>query len=144
MGGRPSIRTKQAAPNHERRKKMKSPIKLVTALVTLSLATALAVPAFADGNHEKASFPMPAAAFQQKVEARLAKRQARVEKIITEKNLAADRANQLRAKFNDRAAKVRAAAQAAEQDGTVTADEAKAVRAAGGGGHCHKKDGNKA
>ncbi len=117
---------------------MKSPIKLVTALVTLSLATALAVPAFADGNHPRANFPMAAAEFNQKVEGRLQKHQAKLEAIIQKKNIAADKATKMRAKFNDRAAKVRAAAAAAEQDGTVTADEAKAVRAAGGGGHCHK------
>ncbi|MGH7281381.1 MAG: hypothetical protein ACRELY_07665 [Polyangiaceae bacterium] len=123
---------------------MKSPIKFVTALVTLSLATALAVPAFADGNHQQANFPMAAAEFNQKVEGRLQTRQAKLESVITSKNIAADKANEMRARFNDRAAKVRAAAAAAEQDGTVTADEAKAVRAAGGGGgHCHAKDGQK-
>lgn len=123
---------------------MKSTIKLVTSLVTLTLATALAVPAFADGNHQKPSFPMAAADFNQHVEARLAKRQAKLENIIKEKNIAADKATEMRAKFNDRAAKTRAAAAAAEKDGTVTADEAKAVRAAGGGGgHCHKGDGQK-
>lgn len=121
---------------------MKSPIKFVTALVTLSLATALAVPAFADGNHQQANFPMAAAEFNQKVEGRLQKHQAKLEAIITKKNIAADKATEMRAKFNDRAAKVRAAAAAAEQDGTVTADEAKAVRAAGGGGEHCKKDGN--
>ena len=118
---------------------MKSPIKFVTALVTLSLATALAVPAFADGNHQKANFPMAAAEFNQKVEARLTKHQAKLEEIIQKKNLDSTKAGEMRAKFNERAAKVRAAAAAAEQDGTVTADEAKAVRAAGGGGeHCNK------
>ncbi len=123
---------------------MKSPIKLMTALVTLSLATALAVPAFADGNHPKASFPMAAAEFNQHVEARLAKRQAKLENRIKEKNVAADKANAMRAKFNERAAKTRAAAADAEKDGTVTADEAKAVRAASGGHHCKNGDGQKA
>lgn len=122
---------------------MKSPIKLMTALVTLSLATALAVPAFADGNHQKASFPMAAAEFNQHLEARLAKRQARLEKVITEKNVAADKANAMRAKFNERAAKTRVAAADAEKDGTVTAEEAKAVRAAGGWHHVKKGHGQK-
>ncbi|MEO8798749.1 MAG: hypothetical protein ABI551_12755 [Polyangiaceae bacterium] len=122
---------------------MKSPIKLMTALVTLSLATALAMPAFADGNHHKASFPMAAAEFNQHVEARLTKRQAKLENRIKEKNVAADKANEMRAKLNERAAKTRAAAADAEKDGTVTIDEAKAVRAAGGWHHFKKGHGEK-
>ena len=123
---------------------MKSPIKLVTALVTLTLATALAVPAFADGNHQKASFPMAAAEFNQHVEARLAKHQAKLENTIKEKNIAADKATEMRAKFADRATKVRAAAADAEKDGTVIADEAKAVHIAGGGNHHRKGEQKKA
>jgi hypothetical protein len=117
---------------------------ITTFAVSLALATALAVPAFADGNdanHPKAVFPMPAAEFQQKVEGHLARRQAKLEKIITEKNIPADKANEMRTHFNDKAAATRAAAAAAESDGTVTADEAKIVREAGGWHHGHHKDG---
>lgn len=118
---------------------------MTTFAVSLALATALAVPAFADGNkdHPKAVFPMPAAEFQQKVDGHLARRQAKLEKIITEKNIPADKANEMRASFNAKASATRTAAAAAEQDGTVTADEAKAVRAAGGWHHGHHKDAKK-
>ncbi len=117
---------------------------MTTFAVSLALATALAVPAFADGNkdHPKAVFPMPAAEFEQKVDNHLARRQAKLEKIITEKNIPADKANEMRARFNAKAAATRTAATAAEQDGTVTADEAKAVREAGG--WHHHKDAKKA
>ncbi|MEO8876250.1 MAG: hypothetical protein ABI461_11730 [Polyangiaceae bacterium] len=115
-----------------------------TFAITLALAAAVTVPAFAEGTHTKAVFPMPAAAFQQKVDGHLAKGHARMEKRITEKNLGADKAKEMREHFDARAAKVRAAAAVAEQDGTVTADEAKAVRAAGGGGHHHHKHAAKA
>lgn len=118
---------------------------MTTFAVSLALATALAAPAFADGNkdHPKAVFPMPAAEFQQKVDNHLARGQARMEKRIVEKKVDADKAKEMRERFDARAAKVRAAAAAAEQDGTVTADEAKAVREAGGGFH-HRKDAPKA
>jgi hypothetical protein len=120
---------------------------MTTFAVSLALATALAVPAFADGNngeHPKAVFPMPAAEFQQKVDGHLARRQAKLEKIITEKNIPADKANEMRASFNAKATATRAAAAVAEQDGTVTADEAKTVREAGGWHHHHNKDAKKA
>ncbi len=121
---------------------------MTTFAVSLALATALAVPAFADGNsgnHPKAVFPMPAAEFQQKVDGHLARREAKLEKIITEKNIPADKANEMRASFNAKATATRTAAAVAEQDGTVTADEAKTVREAGGWhrGH-HNKDAKKA
>lgn len=120
---------------------------ITTFAVSLALATALAVPAFADGNngnHPKAVFPMPAAEFNQKVEGHLARRQAKLEKIITEKNIPADKANEMRTNFNNKASATRTTAAAAESDGTVTADEAKTVREAGGWHHGHHhKDANK-
>ena len=113
---------------------------IMTFALSLALVTVSAVPAFADGRGHKddaASFPMKADAFHQKVESRLTHAQAHVEKRIADRKLDATQAKEARDRSAARAAKVRAAAVVAEQDGVVTADEAKAVRAAGGGGeHC--------
>lgn len=94
--------------------------------------------ALADGNKPKPSYPMPAAEFQQRVDARLAKQRAHMEEHIKKENLSADKAKEKRDAFDARAAKIEAAAKQAEADGTVTADEAKAVHEAGGGHHGHK------
>lgn len=112
---------------------------IVTFALSLALVAATAGSALADGHgkDDAANFPMKADVFQQRVDAKLTRMQAHVEKRIAEKKLDATQAGEMRARVAERAAKVRAAASAAEQDGTVTADEAKAVRAAsGGGGHC--------
>jgi len=123
----------------------------VALLVTMALSTA-AIPAFAGdrahhdgrgtpaqsadgGKKQKASFPMPAAEFRTRVNARLAKVDAHVEKRIVDKKLDAEKAKELRAKVAERKAKVIAATDKACADGTVTADEAKEVRQAGGGHH---------
>src|SRR5947207_12828433 len=116
-------------------------------IVSVALAAVLsvaAVPAFA-GDHagagkEHVSFPMKADAFQQRVEARLTKMKARMEKRIVEKKLDAAKAKEVRDRFDARAAKVRAATAEAAKDGVVTQDEAKAIRAAGGR---HKHHGKK-
>ena len=93
----------------------------------LALATVLvALPAMAGDKHEKASFPMPAAAFKQKVDARQAKARERMEKHATK--LSAEQAKELRAKFDAGVAKVNAEVNKATADGTVTKDEAAAVR----------------
>jgi hypothetical protein len=80
------------------------------------------------GEHGKggASFPMPAAAFQQKVTAREAKAREHMEKRAA--SLSANDAAALRAKFDAGVAKVDAEVAKATADGTVTKDEAKAVR----------------
>lgn len=106
--------------------------------VTLGLATFAAVPAFAQ---ERPSFPMPAAAFKQHVESRQAKMREHMEKRAA--SLPADQAKALRDQFNANIVKVNAEVAKVIADGTVTADEAKAVRAAsphggGKGGHCDK------
>jgi hypothetical protein len=111
----------------------------MSALVALSLFAS--VSAFADKGN-KPNFPMPAAEFQQRVDARLAKGRAHMEEHIKKANLDATKAKEKRDAFDARAAKVQAAAKLATADGTVTADEAKAVREAGGGhkgGHKHAK-----
>lgn len=108
----------------------------------LALCTLVPALAFAQGNKDgaKASFPMPAAEFQQHVTARQTKMKEAMEKHIA--NLPADKQKEIREKAATREAAVNAAVKNAVADGTVTADEAKAVRAAGGGGH-HHKDGKK-
>src|SRR5882757_8618328 len=113
--------------------KMKS---IATLALSLALTAAVAAPAFA-GEHAKEVFPMAGDVFQQKVEARLERGKAHVEKRIVDAKVDATKAQEMRSRFEERAAKVRAATAQAVQDGVVTEDEAKAVRAAGGGGH-HK------
>jgi hypothetical protein len=109
---------------------------IVAAVLAVSALFA-AAPAMA-GEHGKggASFPMPAAAFQQKVTERQTKARAHMEERASK--LSADEAKALRAKFAERTAKVNAEVQKAVADGTVTKDEAKAVRQASGHGHHHK------
>lgn len=119
--------------------------RIVTALA-LALATVVAVPAFAgehgaaDGNGA-AAFPMKADAFQQKVEARIARVKAKVEKRIVDKKLDAAKAKEVRDRVDARVQKIRAAAADAEKDGVVTKDEAHAVHKAGGHGRHHKNRG---
>jgi hypothetical protein len=111
----------------------------------LALCTLVPALAFAQGNKgdDKASFPMPAAEFKQHVQARQDKMKAAMEKRIAD--LPSDKQQAIRDKVAVKTAAVNAAVANAVADGTVTADEAKAVRAAGGGGHCkaggkeHKK-----
>jgi len=113
--------------------------------VLVGLSCLVAVPAFADGNNTKPNFPMPAAEFQQHVQARQTKAREHMEKKAAQ--LPADQAKELRAKFDANIAKVNAEVAKAVADGTVTKEEAQAVRAAsphGGGHHCDKDKGGKA
>jgi hypothetical protein len=113
--------------------------------VLVGLSCLIAVPAMADEAHKGggASFPMPAAAFQQHVTARQAKAREHMEKKAA--TLSADQAKELRAKFDANIAKQNAEVAKAVADGTVTKEEAQAVRAAsghGGGHHCDKDKSN--
>jgi hypothetical protein len=90
----------------------------------LAFATLVAVPAMA-GEPESASFPMPAAAFKAKVEARQAKARTHMEERASK--LPADQAKELRAKFDAGLAKINTEVAKATADGTVTKDEAHAV-----------------
>jgi hypothetical protein len=108
----------------------------------LALGTLVAVPAFAapaqseapaktqraEGEKGGKHFPMPAAEFKAKVEKRQAKGRARMEERAAK--LSADQAKELRATFEANVQKVNAEVSKAIADGTVTKDEAKAVRAA--------------
>lgn len=101
--------------------------KIVLA-VAFVLASLVAAPAFAKGkggDHAK-NFPMPAAQFKAKVDAKTAKAKQRMEDKV--KGLPADQAKELRAKFDSGVAQVNAEVAKATADGTVTLDEAKKVR----------------
>lgn len=110
----------------------------------IALSTLVAVPAFAapaqgnaptksqraegDKDKGKAKFPMPAAEFKAKVDARQAKARKHMEERAAQ--LPADQAKELRARFEADIQKVDAEVAKAVADGTVTKEEAKAVRAA--------------
>jgi hypothetical protein len=112
----------------------------------LALATLIAAPAMANEHGDKASFPMPAAAFQQKITAREAKAREHMEKRAAK--LSAEQAKELRAKFDAGIVKVDAEVAKATADGTVTKEEATAVRQAArelhGGHGKHARHGKKA
>lgn len=95
--------------------------------LALTLTTAIAVPAFA--RDDAGSYPMPAATFQQHVDARLARAHARMEQHIAERGLSDAQAKEVRDRFDAVAAEVQAEVSKATADGTVTVDEAEAVRA---------------
>lgn len=105
------------------------------ALSTLVAVPALAAPAQADAKAQRAEgdkkgkhFPMPAAEFKAKVDARMAKAKKHMEEKAA--SLPADQAKELRDRFAATAQKVNAEVAKAVADGTVTKEEAKAVRAA--------------
>lgn len=119
-------------------------MKRSLALAIALAATAFAIPAFAREGREKLNFPVKGDVFLQHVEARLTARGQRMEKFLAEKSVPQDKATAIRGKFQESAARVRQEAQKAAADGTVTQEEAKAVRMAGGhgfGGHGHGHDG---
>jgi hypothetical protein len=118
--------------------------KMMFALAA-TFASLVALPALADEGHQKPSFPMPAAQFKQHVDAKQAKMRERMEKRAS--SLPADQAKDVRAKFDAAVAQVNAEVAKAVADGTVTKDEAAAVRAAsphhGKGGGCEHGKGDK-
>jgi hypothetical protein len=111
--------------------------KLVATVI--ALGTLVALPAFADpsqghGKGQRPNFPVAAAEFQQHVTARQAKMREHMEARASK--LPASEATALRAKFDADIAKVNAEVAKAVADGTVTKEEAAAVRAASPhGGH---------
>jgi hypothetical protein len=113
----------------------------IVAVLAVAAVSAIAIPAFAHG--EKAHFPMPAAEFQQHLDARITKAREHMEKRITEQKLDDAKAKEARDRFDAVVVKVNAEAQKAEADGTVTEDEAKQVREVArelhhGHGHHHQ------
>lgn len=88
--------------------------------------------------HEKMKFPMAAAEFRAKVTARQTKHKERMEKFLAEKKVPAEKAKEIRDRSAQNEAKVNAKVSEVIKDGTVTEDEAKAVREIARAGHPHK------
>jgi hypothetical protein len=134
---------------------MKDTMRSKILAIGLALGALIAVPAFADPAQgggasrgekgEHLAFPVPAATFNQHVDARMTKARQKLEERASK--LPADQAKELRAKFEASAVAMNAEVAKAIADGTVTQDEAKAVRAAGPrgghGGNCEGKDKDK-
>ena len=130
-------------------------MRSVIVAVVVTLASLVAVPAFAappqgnapaktqraDGNKAGKHFPMPAAEFKAHVDKRMAKSRARMEERVAKMSPA--EAKEARAKFDTVAANVNSEVAKAIADGTVTKDEAKAVRAANPHHGKHARKGNK-
>jgi hypothetical protein len=108
----------------------------ILAVLALTLTTAIALPAMARENPR--DFPMPAATFEQHVEARLQRARMRMESDIAARNLTDVQANEVRAHFNAVVANVEGEVQKAVADGTVTLEEATAVRAVARQLHMHR------
>ena len=124
----------------------------ILAVVAVTLATLVAAPTLASAAPDNAAkghraeksekqFPMPAATFKSKVDDKLARARAHMESRAAK--LDADKAKELRTKFDAGAANVNAEVAKATADGTVTKDEAKSVftamRAMRGAKHAHKQ-----
>lgn len=129
------------------------------AALGVALAALVSVPAIAQAAadaprehaHEHAKFPMTAADFKTKVDARTTKARAEMEKHAA--TLPADKARELRAEFDRGVARVNQEVTRVTADGKVTKEEAKEVRKVAreahiGRGHHgrarhHKTDGGK-
>lgn len=111
------------------------------ALVSLGLASVPAL-AFAGDRQEApveagvsahgkrdAKFPMKSEKFVEKVDSRLAKLKDRLTKGLEKRDVPEAKRTKVLAKFEEGATKIREAARNAGADGTVTAEEAKEVRA---------------
>jgi hypothetical protein len=89
-----------------------------------------AAPAEARAGKEKGKhFPMASVKFKEIVEKRIAKVKERIADRMDKRNVPADKQKEIMAEVDAGAARVRAAADQAGKDGTVTAEEAKTVRA---------------
>lgn len=103
-------------------------IIVAAAALFLTVGAAGVAHAGGKGNHAKLSFPMKGDDFQKHIDAKVVKMRERLEKRIAHKQLSANDAKELRAKFDAGVAKLSAATKQATADGTVTEDEAKQVR----------------
>jgi len=124
--------------------------RLFIAMTALSLTLgAGASAAYAHGRDgDKASFPMKADEFQKRIDTRINKMRTHLEERLNEKQVPAEKAKEIRARFDAGAVKVNEATKQATSDGVVTEAEAKTVREAFRGmrhhhGRGHKKDGGK-
>ena len=100
---------------------------VAAAVLGVSLVSATAFAAGEGQTREHASFPMPAAQFKTKIDARMAKARTHMEERVSK--LPADEARVERAKFDQKVRDVNAEVAKAIADGTVTKEEARAVRA---------------
>ena len=98
------------------------------AILVIAVSTSVALPALARESPD--DFPMPAATFERHVEGRLRRAKAHLEEQIAAGGLSPADAQAARQRFDAVAAAVQAETQKATADGTVTLEEAKAVRAA--------------
>lgn len=123
------------------KEKEKTIMRNAIVATVLALATLVAAPAFAapgggnapaktqraEGEKSGKHFPMPAAEFKAKVDKRQAKARQHMEERASQ--LPANEAKELRAKFEETLKKVNVEVAKAVADGTVTKEEAQAVRA---------------
>jgi len=105
------------------------------ALPVLTFALAAGAEESKPAHHEPPQFPVPAATFQAHHDARVVKMRAKLEARIVEKKVEAEKAKEMRARFDARTAKVQAAIAKATADGTVTKAEADEIRAVAKEGH---------
>jgi hypothetical protein len=101
---------------------------LVVGLSSLSpaIATAASTPSQTQ-RQEHLKYPAPAAEFREHVSERIAGARERLDEYIVNKGLRPEEASALRARFQAGVAQVNAKVDEVCADGTVTADEAKAV-----------------
>ena len=116
--------------------------------VAFSSALALAAAPQRDhaARHQEGAkqFPVEAAAFKTHMATRLGKAREKMEERLTKKQVPADKAQEIRAKFDLGAARVNEKVDQVCADGTVTKEEAKEVRQVARQLHPHKAHAKKA
>jgi hypothetical protein len=117
-------------------------LAIAAAVLGVSLVSATALAAGEGRGKEHASFPMPAAQFKAKIDARMQKARAHMEERVSK--LPANEAQAQRAQFDQKIAAVNAEVAKATADGTVTKEEARAVRAVAPHGNRGECKGGKA
>ncbi|MFO0759295.1 MAG: hypothetical protein U0359_22575 [Byssovorax sp.] len=103
---------------------------LLSALALAALSATLAAPraALAKGHGAQESYPMKPADFRKKVEARIDRVKAVIDKKLDGHNVSADRKAEIHKIIDDAAKEVRDAVTQASADGTVTEAEANQVK----------------
>lgn len=105
------------------------PVRSFFAAVALALLIpSVALAAGENARKDKGHFPMPGDAFTARVEARLTKVSQKLEERLEKSRIGDNLKKEIRADFERSAAKIRAAANKAAADGSVTKEEAKRVR----------------
>jgi hypothetical protein len=114
-------------------------------LLSLPLLTFAASASAEDGKTHKnhPTFPITAADFQARHDARVVKMRAKLEARITEKKVDAEKAKMMRERFETRTSAVQIAINKAKADGTVSKEEAKEVRQVAHPGRHGKRHGHK-